>query len=519
MTESTEAALAARIETLEQRLAAEAAEREIIAQQLASSEQQLRAILGSIMDAVLLIELGPQGISNIDIAPTHLSEYYSDRQHWLEAVVTAFFDPETATEWQAPIQQSLRQQTSVEADHALLLGEEPLWLAARITPLDEQRVVWVARDISDRKQAETALQAKNYELQTTLEQLQRTQAELIAAEKLAVLGQLVASIAHEINTPLGVISASIRHIQTYLQDRFWQWSEQWQQFTAIQQQQLQTWFNAAGQPAPLPSTRERRRRRKQIQQQLVAEGVEAAGAIAPLLIDLNQTDITPLRPLLHQANAPEFFQVAHQLGTVQTSIAQVTQAAARAAKIVQALRTYSRQSAQQNAQHNAQDFAPVELVATLETVLTLYQHQLKHDVEVVRNYGALPNLKVWGDRDQLHQVWSNLIRNALQAMPMGGNLTLTLKAEATTATLQITDTGTGISPELLPRIFEPFFTTRPAGEGTGLGLDITRKIIEQHQGQIQVTSQPGCTTFSIDLPRAPSDLVSGSVSEPGSDAS
>ncbi|MGB0560879.1 MAG: sensor histidine kinase [Spirulinaceae cyanobacterium] len=487
--------LTAQIEALEQRLAAEQAERQIIAQQLASSEQQLRAILGSIMDAVLLIELGPRGISNIDIAPTHLSDYYSDRQHWLDAVVSAFFEPETATAWQAPIQESLRQQTPVEADHALTLGDKSLWLAARITPLDDQRVVWVARDISDRKQAETAIQEKNSELQRTLEQLRRTQADLIAAEKLAVLGQLVASIAHEINTPLGVISASIRHIQTYLQDRFWQWGDQWQRFTVAQQQQLQTWFNTTQEPVPLPSTRERRQRRKQIQQQLAAEGIEAAGAIAPLLVDLNQTDFAPLRPLLHEPNAAAFFQAAHQLNAVQTSIAQISQAAARAAKIVQALRNYSRQDAQV-------EFAAVELVATLETVLTLYYHQLKHDVDMVRDYGTQAQVKVWGDRDRLHQVWSNLIRNALQAMPQGGTLTLALNVAETTVTIQITDTGSGIPPEVLPRIFEPFFTTRTAGEGTGLGLDITRKIIEQHQGQIQVTSQPGRTTFTVTLPRA-----------------
>ncbi|NEO83875.1 MAG: hypothetical protein F6J87_06375 [Spirulina sp. SIO3F2] len=487
------ARLTAQVQHLQTQLEAEVAERQIIAQQLASSELQLRAILASMMDAVLTIALDAQGISQIDIAPTHLSQCYSDRQHWLDGIINAFFDPATAEQWRAPIQDCLKQQASIEVDHALQLeGDEHVWLAARITPLDRQCVVWVARDISDRKQAELTLHQKNTQLQATLEQLQRTQSELIAAEKLAVLGQLIANIAHEINTPLGVISSSIRHVQTYVQGAFWQWGDLWQQYTSTQREQLQTLVTQAAQMLPLLSTRERRQRRKHLQQQLQAQKIESAPAIAPLLVDLNQTDLDPLGSFLQQPNALELLKVAYQLSTVQTSITQISSATARAAKIVQALRSYSRQEAQA-------ELTNVDVVETLETVLTLYQNLLKRGIEVVRNYQQ-PLSMVWGDRDQLHQVWSNLIRNALQAMPDGGTLTLAIAGSTTTVTVQIIDTGTGIAPEVLPQIFEPFFTTRASGEGTGLGLDITRTIVQQHQGQIQVSSQPGNTTFTVELP-------------------
>lgn len=483
------------LQTLRNKLNAEIAERQIVAQQLASSEQQLRVILASIMDAVFTIEMGKMGIQQMDIAPTHLSRSYGDRQHWLDQIVNAFFDESTAAQWHQPIWNCLATQTLTETDYELILDTgEQLWFAVRITPINAQRVVWVARDINDRKQAETALHAKNLELASTIDQLQKTQTELIDAEKLAVLGQLIASIAHEINTPLGVISSSIRYIQTFAQEQFWQWGTTWQQYDTSQRHQLRSLVKQAAHGSLLLSTRERRQRRKQLQQQLRDQGIENALAIAPLLVDLNQTEITDLVPLLGQSQAQEFLQVAYQLSTLQTSIVQITEATNRAAKIVKALRSYAHRD-------SITEFAAVDVVETMETVLTLYQNQLKHGIEVVRHYDpVLP--QVWGDGDRLHQVWNNIIRNALQAMPQGGTLTIAIAATATQLHIQITDTGVGIPPAVLPRIFQPFFTTRSQGEGTGLGLDIAHQIVQQHQGDICATSQPGQTTFTIELPIA-----------------
>jgi signal transduction histidine kinase len=81
-----------------------------------------------------------------------------------------------------------------------------------------------------------------------------------------------------------------------------------------------------------------------------------------------------------------------------------------------------------------------------------------------------------------------------------GCLEITVAQQDNQLVIQITDSGKGIEEEIKPRIFEPFFTTKPVGEGSGLGLDIVRKIIEKHQGRIEVASQPGKTTFSVFLP-------------------
>jgi signal transduction histidine kinase len=98
-------------------------------------------------------------------------------------------------------------------------------------------------------------------------------------------------------------------------------------------------------------------------------------------------------------------------------------------------------------------------------------------------------------------VWTNLIDNALGAMGERGTLTIRTERDGDQLVVSINDTGPGVAPEIRPRIFEPFFTTKPVGEGTGLGLDISyRIVVNKHGGDIRVDSVPGNTTFSIHLP-------------------
>ncbi|MEL6249415.1 MAG: ATP-binding protein, partial [Cyanobacteria bacterium J06627_15] len=125
-------------------------------------------------------------------------------------------------------------------------------------------------------------------------------------------------------------------------------------------------------------------------------------------------------------------------------------------------------------------------------------NQIKYGVTVERHYQDLP--QIWCYFDELNQVWTNLIHNALQAMDNRGTLTIEGAAETDGLVVRITDSGSGIPPEVQDRIFQPFFTTKAPGEGSGLGLDIVRRIIEKHHGSISVTSMPGKTTFTVRLP-------------------
>ena len=100
---------------------------------------------------------------------------------------------------------------------------------------------------------------------------------------------------------------------------------------------------------------------------------------------------------------------------------------------------------------------------------------------------------------ELNQVWLNLIANALDAISESGNIKVTVRKELDRVVVRVIDDGQGIPPDLMPRIFDPFFTTKPPGEGTGLGLEITRRLVNTNHGDISVQSRPGQTEFRVSL--------------------
>ncbi|WP_324670501.1 sensor histidine kinase [Hymenobacter sp. GOD-10R] len=135
------------------------------------------------------------------------------------------------------------------------------------------------------------------------------------------------------------------------------------------------------------------------------------------------------------------------------------------------------------------------------STLHLFAYALREkNVHLVRDYA--PDLPlITGQVSSLNQVWTNLIDNALDALPPnGGELTVRVRPQANRLGVSVVDNGSGITPEVLAHMFEPFYTTKPLGEGTGLGLDIARRIVQEHGGRLEVTSVPGRTEFTAWLP-------------------
>jgi len=166
----------------------------------------------------------------------------------------------------------------------------------------------------------------------------------------------------------------------------------------------------------------------------------------------------------------------------------------RIARLVGGLRDYHRPS--------DQTMSPVDLLEILEDVFLLNRKYIQQNrVKLVKRLPkSLP--KVNGTRDQLQMVFVNLVTNAVEAMPEGGELTIAATQEKGTVALHFTDTGRGIDPKTLPKIFEPFFSTKAEVKGVGLGLSISYGIIRRHDGEIRVKSRPGQTSFSVVLPVA-----------------
>ena len=154
-------------------------------------------------------------------------------------------------------------------------------------------------------------------------------------------------------------------------------------------------------------------------------------------------------------------------------------------------------------QYSQLDRAPhqtVDVHELLDATLAMLQGKIPKGIRVVREYDRdLPAIPAYPA--ELNQVWTNLIDNAVGAMGQSGTLTIRTTAVDNRLVVEIADTGTGIDPEIRPRIFEPFFTTKPVGEGTGLGLDISyRIVVEKHHGDIRVESTPGDTRLRVLLP-------------------
>ncbi|MEU6707790.1 sensor histidine kinase [Streptomyces wuyuanensis] len=189
--------------------------------------------------------------------------------------------------------------------------------------------------------------------------------------------------------------------------------------------------------------------------------------------------------------------------TVDTEMlmGEIEDSVRRISGLVDAARQYSQldRAAQQ----------PVDVHELLDATLVMLKAKIPGGVRVEKDYADdMPLIPAYGA--ELNQVWTNLIDNALAAMDGDGTLTLATWHDSDHAYVEVRDTGTGIDPEIRPRIFEPFFSTKPVGEGTGLGLDISyRIVVNKHGGDIRVASQPGDTRFRVCLP-----LVRPSGDEP-----
>ena len=477
--------LAARNEELQQ----EISERKLLEEKLHFSESKVRAVFEAMTDIVLVLDR--QG--NVEVLPTNMAQFIEPDCDIVSLTIDHFFDDDNPDDWWMLVQQVLETQQTLNFDYSLTVGNRQIWFSACISLFSKDAVIWVARNISARKLAESALSEKNAELANTLQELKRTQKELIQSEKMAALGQLIAGVAHEINSPLGAIRSSVQNIADFLGEQLQQLPIFFKQLSPERQQDFFALLHKSSEETDSLSSKETRQLKKLVQRQLESEGIDDADSLACTLLDIGVcNNIEAFLPLLKDSKNPNILETAYQFATVQKSTKNIITATDRAAKIVFALKSYSRYD-------QSGSKAIANITDGIDTVLTLYHYQIKHGVEVVRNYGTdLPSVLCYPD--ELNQVWTNLLHNALQAMGNKGVLKIDVKHQDNTISVSITDNGPGIPPEIMPRIFEPFFTTKPPGEGSGLGLDIVHKIIEKHQGQLQVESVPGQTKFTVSLP-------------------
>jgi signal transduction histidine kinase len=173
-------------------------------------------------------------------------------------------------------------------------------------------------------------------------------------------------------------------------------------------------------------------------------------------------------------------------------LAEMKESTSRVSALVAAVKSYS--------QLDRATLQVIDVIEGLESTLVILGHKLRGGVTVVREYGDnVPRIEA--NPGELNQVWTNLIDNAVDAMEGKGTLRLRTRLEGETVVVEVVDTGPGMPPEVQAHAFEPFFTTKDVGKGTGLGLDISRRIVaERHGGEITIDSHPGETVVRVRLP-------------------
>ena len=376
---------------------------------------------------------------------------------------------------------------------------------ADITPLRQQ--------LQAHKRELASLTAVNQSLSHQLEsqaslteQLNQAEAAALQSEKMATLGMLMAGVAHEINTPLGAIQASAENLDFSLGQTL-QYLPQLCRCLGKEQlvafSQLLTW---AEQDKGNRSSRQERQLKRELKDKLEALNIENARSIATILSPMGiEQELDPILPILTSPDVDMILDAAYNLNAIQDNGNNIGMAIGRANNIVASLRNYARKGSQSQP-------ALSDLRTGMDTVLTLYQNKLKHGVEVQKNYEDVPPLLCYPE--ELDQAWANLIGNAIQAMDGKGQLVISLTQEEGQLIITITDSGPGIPQEAQSQIFAPYFTTKPMGEGSGLGLSITQKIIKRHGGSIELESRPGKTSFRIHLPL---DVAYNSVDRAGAE--
>jgi signal transduction histidine kinase len=316
-------------------------------------------------------------------------------------------------------------------------------------------------------------------------------------EKMAALGKLTAGLAHELNNPVaaavrgaGLLRESIQNLNSLV------WKLSGLQLSKEQMRMLadaQCHLLDRSQAATGEDLLERSDQEEDLAQWLEANQIPDGWKLVPALVGagLDRSWLDQAAQSLGSQTLSDVLAWLEGNYMVDALIGEIEQSAKRMSELVQAIRVSA-----------YQDKKPqeVDVHAGLENTLVILSHKLRDGVKVMREYDPdLPRVYAFGS--ELAQVWTNLIDNSIDALGGSGTIWIRTAHDEETVTVEIADNGPGIPEEILPRIFEPFFTTKEAGKGTGLGLDISHRIVvNRHHGEMQVESRPGDTRFRVRLP-------------------
>ncbi|MGH3912454.1 MAG: ATP-binding protein [Pseudonocardiaceae bacterium] len=316
-------------------------------------------------------------------------------------------------------------------------------------------------------------------------------------ERLLALGKLSAGLTHELNNPaaaVGRAAAALGDSIGEVRHEFTQLARHGalERLVGIQERIVRRLDRR-----PISSVLEISEREDELADWMSAHGVEGAWELAPELVGAGiGTEELGLVASTVEASALSA-ALRWLASTVQTEalLHEITEATGRISALVDAAKQYSQMD---RAAHQL-----IDVHEGLDSTLVMLSRKLGEGVRVITDYDpSLPKIPAYAA--ELNQVWTNLIDNAVDAMAGSGTLTLRSRRELDRLLVEVCDTGPGVPVEQQQQIFEPFFTTKPFGQGIGLGLDLSwRIVVNRHGGDLRVVSEGGDTRFQVRLPVGP----------------
>jgi signal transduction histidine kinase len=331
--------------------------------------------------------------------------------------------------------------------------------------------------------------------------MRSTAAAISERQRLTALGALSAGLMHELNNPAAAASratgalrqrvAGMRHKLGKLATG----KVPADQLAALVDLQEEVIEKAA--KAPVLTAMQAADLEDELGDWMDERKVTGGWDIAPVFAQAG-LDVDCLNDMAEKVGSPELLdQAIHWIGyalETEQLMSDIEDATSRVSSLVNAAKQYSQMD---RAAHQW-----IDVHGGLDSTLVMLHHKIGDGIKVVKDYDrSLPQIPA--HPAELNQVWTNLIDNAAQAMDGVGTLTIRTYREDDHVVVSIGDTGPGVPEELKKRVFEPFFTTKPVGQGTGLGLDISyRIVVNGHGGDIVLDSKPGDTRFMVRLPLA-----------------
>jgi signal transduction histidine kinase len=317
-------------------------------------------------------------------------------------------------------------------------------------------------------------------------------------DKLRALGKLSAGLAHELNNPAAAIARAAAALGESLKSKPLLLKNLLAACPPAEAVATLLCSGVLETPASPRSALARADCEDELADWLEAQGCADGYALAPNLLDAGHTAAT-LTPLVAALPAPArpaaLAWLEGHLSAVRLT-RDIHEASQRISTLVGNVKTYSHMD-------RAGGREPLDITTGLDSTLNLFDHALRHKNATLTRHYAPDTPRVVAEGGQLNQVWTNLIDNAIDALPAaGGALTVQTVKQPGGVCVSVIDNGSGIAPEVLTHMFEPFYTTKPAGEGSGLGLDIARRIVQEHGGRLEAHSVPGRTEFTVWLPAA-----------------